>query len=721
MKINNFVTKNLKKDDVFYEVFYNYTEELNEDDLNELNNKLDSFLNELNSDESENEFIPKLISYLQLIKRDINIMFNQFKVLFDEHNNNYEIAKFIIDRNDLDIDIINSKVYNLYNINTKFQNDIDEQLKTNNFVPNVIIQQELINITGPPTFERFNSWKEKFSSNLLNSKFYFDNIRDFIGNYISKDNNLSTSSNSSQLSAINDDIKLLNDQIISKIAVVKDKKKKIKNIDEMNREIINFNEKLKELNIFIKNKTEEIKTSFKNMMPATSVFIDYFKSDKIPFRSNVKTVNLLIKKWIDTTKMIISDLSSIKQPDIDKLLKIYEETKTFNKLRNDTYRIFKQYDNNINLTIFSDKLKDVISTLIKIDFDFFTGIKDVDEYPIFNNDFKVIADKYKIDTNEDNDIEYSVSTTLNLLLNKVNNDRKNSEYVSAVDIISKNISIIKIIEIIKEKIIPNIRKKIINNPIPDLNKGNKYFDNFFSTNSNVSQKTYDIIESYQSVMISLLDTIEKSNNLINRGPGMHYFYNSLHFFIKSFLNFYNITFFVNIKDDGLLSIPQNHRDEFKIFEKLINGSSIENLISSSDFINFSSLLDGTLSANRFDTISINGFKSPYNTNEELNSKFIASILKAMKKFYSSSSIKYKDFYLIFNDGFSDIFIKYEISSIKENIKEIIAQEGEEDEEDGDGIDDFSTLIKLNRKIDYIIDLEYEENDEESPEEFEIRK
>ena len=579
-----------------------------------------------NYDPIDNDQYDILVKEITLILTAQNISSDKINELINMKPS--QGADFITDLNEIKDDIINI-----------ISNNIEQ------FDVNVLEQYSIFHLVPFDTNLTYSEWYNNFVDLLIKNKIYLSKLESSVIPYLDEKDNTNIITN----------IEALHGRRIGQLSLLKEQSDKRTII---NQETIKFNDskrKLVNLNKKFDEKIGEIKNSFTSILPIITIFSDKLKSNKIPFRSNSNVngnINLQINNWIEKSTFIVGELSALKIPEIERLLSIYNKTDVFYELRKKIYFSFRQNNYDFGLDKFNQIFKRILNNLDIVDIDYFIGIIPTSKYPVINNDVLNILERYNIIPKDLNRSESNLIRQQ--LLKRIGNDKNNKDYLKMVEIFSEEIGIIDIINTVKDDILPFIRNKILTAPIPDLNTINIYVPFSFSFEVNkVSLQTRDIMFSYEKIMGSILEIIEKSYTLINKGPGMHFLYNSVLFFTNSIMESYNENS-LSFNNDYSNSIPfdENILSEWNLFLSLItvkgkqNENIIDKLISDPQFDNFASLLSGSLSSEDFqnNTIKIKNFISPYETSNYLTNSFVKTTFKVLSNFFNRGVINHSLLY-----------------------------------------------------------------------------
>ena len=578
--------------------------------------------------------LDKFKEYMNTLKRNYDIIMKFVKDEYDEYEilksdmsrilSDYEIDDIIKTQSDAvlskDIDEIVSGIKNsikgivgdsdIMNLDIYERKSLFDSFLSDNNVP-----------SSPNDYER---WVFNFRQTLKDSNIYKIKFPIYVDYYINSgkfnkntDERLIESKKSfnTRGEAINTNIDLF------KIAI-NECNVTVKTIKSLNVDLTNTEQKLNNINRELTIKENEIINEFIKYIPVPSILINKYKSKmpKIPYRSFEKNIMGILNFWLQDIEIIYKKLLESKRPKVKRLLAVFKQNQLFYEMRSNMFNIFNNRFGIYKLHDFNTIMSNVINTL-RDNQDFLLGEKDYTEYNIIDNiELRNIFDI--------NGIKYK-----NVSLDSAVNSLKTRKeiYLKAQEIIAIEESA-KIGFKISQKIVENVTDEILNNSVSlqEYNSDNPYSSNFFKSNNlmnSITVETQDNILKIKSRMIRILDQVEKSHVLIDHGPGMYYFYNTLVTVIDFIKTMYTDILGDNENVDIIVSDEQI--SFYNKFNGLIVPGNIQSLITSEKFDSFSALLTGTLSTPNFvnETIYINNFKSPYRQTDILTREFIVSVLK----------------------------------------------------------------------------------------------
>ena len=474
----------------------------------------------------------------------------------------------------------------------------------------------------------FNLWKDFVISEISKSSVFITNQLKIISIYLS--------SNSSGI-FLKNRITELNDQRKNNFEKFMNMKKKLNEINKNKILFSTYQNKKYELDKDIKTKIDVTIKNFNNRIPSAEVLINFFKDIKVPFKTNNLNIVTILDNLTIKKDFIIKKLNEIPLDDIKITLALFKRTLIFKSLRDKIYKLYKRTFSDLDFNFFNKMMKEVSSLLRNVDINYFYFNSNL-EYSIINSEIIRLLPTIVID--KKNTIEYANNLIKNL---------PEKHKIEATKIINTNYYISICIDEIKDKILSSIKIEILSASIPNLNSGNPFFNSFFTDEKFLSQNISNITESniknYHQIMISLLKTIEHSSSLINKGPGMHFLYNCLIYYLQILSDVYQ-----QISNDNYnfsITINKEFIDTYKKFLSL----STNNFLHSKDFNNFCSLLTGKLSSNIFtkETSDIKDFNSPYHTSDILTDTFVITSFNILDLLVKKQEIVFVDVISIINE------------------------------------------------------------------------
>ena len=593
----------------------------------------------------------KIIKYLSKKYQS----FNQEKINIKNILISYNIDNILIEESFKgDVNAKNkiiTSLYNIYDKYTKMLYNVEIKIDDKNRFLNRYTNDSI------STNDQFNTWKSNVLSEIESNNLYKINEKKIIEYYLSI-----------YLSKSNENIEKLNGIYDSLVNSLNDIKKLSDSIDIMNKNLLEYNKKKNNYEKEISKIFSSIRGTFINRLPTVSVLTNLFNTVKIPFSSNIQDTSSIITDLNKKKNIILDKISGIEIPEIKILLSIFKQTNNFINIRNDMLIIyFDNFTDEDRIHNFNKIIKNVSKILKNINVENYYQESNY-KYPLINDEVSFLFENKEID------LENQKESYITTLLSMIPKDKKKI----AKDILYTNYFTSIMLNNIRDVILSNVRKDIVFTEIPNLDIGNQYFIDYFSDKQFISKKISEItsknILSYQDIMFQLMKMIEKSLTIINKGPGMTYFYNCLVSFLKLLENAFQQFMFDDYNFD--IDINDNFIEQYEIFLSLFNRKIDDDFFITKEFNNFSSLLTGRLLSSDFIEITneISNFKSPFNKSDILTDSFVISTFKILEMVSTERKITLDIIFKImkiYNLNFVDneFFIE-DLNDIQEQLNEI---------------------------------------------------